>query len=135
MPERIALLMLTLQGWTGWSREQPAPESIVVKARRGQVMGLADFGVTGAELESFNRIFGCQIRLMTLLEDRAVFEYQRLVIKNPSGSINLSAPSTGNFQLSAGQHIALATPTMDGGLSLKVRLDQIEDATGAVPAS
>lgn len=125
MAERVAQLRLTLQGWTGWSREQPAPEYAVVEARRGQVLGLADFGMTGVDLECGNRIFGCQVRLMTLLEDRAFLEYRRLVLPNPDGRINLSAPATGTVLLRPGQRVEFATPTMDGGLHLTVVLDRI----------
>jgi hypothetical protein len=128
MAERIARLTLTLQGWTGWSREQPAPQTVAVEARRGQVLGPADFGLSGAELDTFNRIFGCRVRVMTLLEDRAVFEHQRLVVVNPNGTINLSAPATGSFLLKPGQRIDLATPTMDGGLHLSVALESVEEA-------
>lgn len=131
MAERSARLTLTLQGWTGWSREQPSPETITVEARRGQVLGASDFGMSGSDLEIFQKIFGCRIRLMTLHDDRAVFEHQRLVIRNPSGTINLTAPSTGTFLLRPGQRIELATPTMDGGICLSVALESIESQPGS----
>lgn len=134
MPERIARLTLTLQGWTGWSREQPAPQTVTVEARRGQVLGPAEFGFSGADADAVSSVFGCRIRLMTLLADRAVFEHQRLVVKNPNGTINLSAPATGQFQLRPGQHIELATPTMDGGLSLTVALSALEEPAGKADA-
>jgi len=131
MAERNARLTLRLQGWTGWSRTQPPAESVVVEARRGQVLGPAAFGIGGPDLEAFGSVFGCQIRLMTLLEDRAFFEYQRLVIKNADGSINLSAPAAGTFLLKPGQHVDLATPTMDGGLLLCVTLNSIDESDEA----
>lgn len=129
MAERIARLTLTLQGWTGWSREQPLPETVAVEARRGQVLGLADFGVSGPALADGSLMFGCQVRLMTLLADRAFFEYRRLVIENPNGTINLSAPAVGTVLLKVSQRVRLVTPTMDGGLHLTVALNSI----GEVP--
>ncbi|HUY95532.1 MAG TPA: hypothetical protein VMU71_09540 [Terracidiphilus sp.] len=134
MAERIARLTLALQGWTGWSRRQPAPQTETLEARCGQVLGPAEFGLGAPDAEAVSRVFGCQIRLMTLLGDRAIFEHQRLVVKNPDGTVNLSAPATGTFQLRPGQHIELATPTMDGGLNLTVALSAIEESASEAGA-
>jgi hypothetical protein len=48
------------------------------------------------------------------------------VIENPNGTVSLFGPYSGRFVLQPGQSIKLATPTLDGGTHLFLRLDAIE---------
>jgi hypothetical protein len=60
-----------------------------------------------------------------IVEDRVGFAYRNLVIENPNGTINLTAPQTGRFILRRGETMKLATATMDAGTSVKLTLDEI----------
>jgi hypothetical protein len=62
----------------------------------------------------------------TIFGHKVIFCYRRLVIANPSGTVNLTAPNAGRFVLMPGQSMKLATPTMDAGVSVTVTLDQID---------
>ncbi len=127
MPDRIARLSLICKGWTGWSREQPEADYATAAIRCGQRLTLGDFGIGEEAATALASVYNFQIRLMTLLADRAFFEFQHLVTVHPNGGISLMGPYTGIFILRPRQRIRLATPTMDGGLHLTIALDGIDE--------
>ncbi len=57
--------------------------------------------------------------------ERVSFLYRRLVLTNDDGTINLTAPNTGRFTLGFGASRRLDTPTMDAGITVTVKLDDI----------
>jgi hypothetical protein len=66
-----------------------------------------------------------EVLVERIVEDRVGFAYRNLVIKNPDGTVNLSAPQSGTFILRSGMSAMLATPTLDSGTSVTVTLDEI----------
>ncbi|HEY1756975.1 MAG TPA: hypothetical protein VGG72_16495 [Bryobacteraceae bacterium] len=66
-----------------------------------------------------------EVLVESIVVDRVGFSYRNLVIENPNGTINLSAPNSGRFILRPGGSMALATPIMDGGISVTVTLGEI----------
>lgn len=129
MSDFTACLSLNMQGMTGGEHKQPQPETVALEVRSGQVLGPADFGLSGQDLDAFDGVCGCRIRLMTLFDDWAIFEYRHLVIQTRKGCIDL--PTAGGFVLRPGQNIALATPTLEGGIRLSVALKSIQVPAGA----
>ena len=66
-----------------------------------------------------------EVLVERIVEDRVGFAYRNLVIANPGGGLNLSAPNSGQFILRPGNSLHLGTPVMDAGSSLTLTLDQI----------
>jgi hypothetical protein len=66
-----------------------------------------------------------EVLVERMVEDRVGFGYRNLVIANPGGGLNLSAPNSGRFILRPGDKLDLGTPVMDAGTSLTLTLDEI----------
>jgi len=66
-----------------------------------------------------------EVLVETIVEDRVAFTYRNLVIKNPDGTVNLTAPNSGRLILRPGNSMNLTTPTMDAETSVMVTLDDI----------
>jgi hypothetical protein len=66
-----------------------------------------------------------EVLVERIVEDRVGFAYRSLVIKNPDGRVNMSAPQSGRFILQPGNSKKLCTPTMDAGTNVTVTLDEI----------
>jgi hypothetical protein len=64
-----------------------------------------------------------------IVADIVVFAYRNLVVANPGGGINLTAPTRDRFILRWGETKSLATPTMDAGIGVEITLNEIRAAT------
>jgi hypothetical protein len=60
-----------------------------------------------------------------IVNDVVVLAHRNLVVDNPGGGINLTAPTSGKFILRWGETKNLSTPTMDGGTSVSVTVNEM----------
>jgi hypothetical protein len=123
--DRRALVTFQATSWSGWDREG---YSIVTSAQLKVTKGMALNPTTlGFRKEAYDEIPSLfyEVRVERIVVDRVLFEYRNVVVANPDGTINLSAPNTGKFILRSGETMKLSTPTMDAGTSIAVTLDEI----------
>jgi hypothetical protein len=123
--DRTAMVTLEATAWSGWDRETyPIVTSTRVRVTKGRALTPETLGKgkpdnTGSGPSSY------ELLVERIVEDRVGFAYRNLVIENPNGTINLTAPQTGRFILRRGETMKLATATMDAGTSVKLTLDEI----------
>ena len=115
MRER-ALITIVVQGWTGWTKEQPQAQSRQLEVARGFRLTPATVGIESSDYV---------ISVDSIGADQIMVSYSGMVMKNPSGTINLSAPRQGRCMIKVQHCMRLATPTMDGGTTVAVTLDKI----------
>jgi len=123
--DRTALVTFQATNWSGWVEDS---YSIVTSAKLRVAKGRALTPVTLGKNKSDYAEVEClyyEVLVERIVEDRVGFAYRNLVIENPDGTVNLSAPNSGRFILRVGESMKLATPTMDAGTSVKVTLDEI----------
>jgi hypothetical protein len=118
--------LITFQD-TVWSGEHDG-YSIVTSAQlwveKGRVLTPETLGKRRSDYIQVQYLF-YEVLVERIVEDRVGFTYRNLVIKNPNGTVNLSAPQLGRFILRPGMSTMLATPTLDVGTSVTVSLDEI----------
>jgi hypothetical protein len=123
--EHIVQVTFQATVWSGWN---PDGYSIVTSAKlwaeKGRALGPATLGHSAPEGEAGGGMF-YEVLVGSIVTDRVGFAYRGLVISNPDGTINLSAPSTGQFILRPGESKKLSTPTMDAGVSILVTVHEI----------
>lgn len=106
--------------WSGWD---PDGYSIVTYAKlfvaKGSRLNPATLGLHGEDGLFY------ELEIERIVDGRVLFQHRNLVIQNPDGTINLSAPRTGHFILRAGEAMLLSTATMDAGTSISVTVEEI----------
>jgi len=124
--ERRALVTLEATAWSGWD---PDGYSIVTSAKlrvaKGSVLSPETLGHARAGFVGVEFLF-YEVQVERVVVDQVQFLYKKLVIANPGGTINLTAPASGQFILKPRESMRLATPTMDGGTSVVVTLHEIQ---------
>lgn len=123
-------VQITFQA-TAWSGWDPDGYSIVTSAKlwaeKGRALTPATLGHSASDAEATGSMF-YEVLVEHIVADRVGFAYRRLVIDNPDGTINLSAPNSGQFVLRRGETKKLSTPTMDAGTNVLVTLNDIRQA-------
>jgi hypothetical protein len=123
--DRTALV--TLQD-TAWSGRDPDGYSIVTSAKlrvaKGRTLTPETLGKRKSDYADVAFLF-YEILIERIVEDRVLFAYKNLVLTNPDGTVNLTAPNSGRFILNPAESIQLSTPTMDAGTSVTVTLHEI----------
>jgi hypothetical protein len=123
--DRTALVTFKATSWSGWVREgYSIITSAQLKVAKGTVLSPVTLGFEKPDYEQASCLF-YEVEVERIVEDRVQFEYRNVVIKNPDGTINLTAAPAGRFILRRGESMNLATPTMDAGISVTVTLDEI----------
>ena len=107
MPSAVTL-EVTTQDWTGWSREQPEPDSESVTLGEGETFTVTMLGdevtVTVADVD----------------DDGIVLETSKeLAHRNPGGGSDLD-DLTDEFTLDRDGSVAFTTPSLDGGTTVTV---------------
>ena len=124
--DRTALVTFQATNWSGWDRDG---QSIVTSAQLSVSKGSALNPETLGKRRSYYAKVGClfyEALVERIVEDRVGFAYRNLLINNPHGTINLSAPNSGRFTLRRGEAMRLSTPTIDAGTGVTVTLDEIQ---------
>jgi hypothetical protein len=123
--DRMALVTLQATAWSGWDSENYSiVTSAQLKVVKGTVLSPVTLGFKKSDYDEVSCLF-YEIKVERIVEDRVQFEFRNVVIDNPDGTINLTAPTTGKFILRRGDTMKLSTPTMDAGTSVTVTLDEI----------
>jgi hypothetical protein len=122
--DRMAVVTLQATAWSGWVADG---YSIVTSAKlrvaKGRALTPETLGKSKSDYAEASCMF-YEVMVERIVEDRVAFAYRNLVIDNPSGTINLSAPNSGKFILRCGESKKLSTPTMDAGISVMVTLEE-----------
>jgi hypothetical protein len=126
-----AEMHITEQGWTGWSREQPSPQSRDVRVRTGAsillqaltVSRLADDGVMVTEEE------GTELRVDEVTSNGVKLRSigRPLIVPNDDGALNLFVPPVVSQAIRKGERLILATPAMDSGATWTIEVQAIND--------
>ena len=123
--DRKALITFQATFWSGWDRDG---YSIVTSAQlwvaKGRALTPETLGNRRSDYAEVPNLF-YEVLVETIVQDRVGFAYRNLVMKNPGGTVNLSAAQSGRFILGPGTSMMLATPTLDAGTSVTVTLDEI----------
>jgi len=123
--ERAALVTFKATAWSGWSSENYSiVTSAQLKVAKGTVLSPRTLGFKKTDHDETGS-FSYEFKVERIVDDRVQFEYRNVVVKNPDGTINLTAPTTGRFILRRGETMKLSTPTMDAGIGVTVTLDEI----------
>jgi hypothetical protein len=111
--------------WSGWD---PDGYSIVTSAKlwaeKGRALNPATLGHSISHADATGPM-SYEVLVEHIVADRVGFAYRRLVVDNADGTINLTAPNSGQFILRCGETQNLSTPTMDAGISVSVTLNDI----------
>ncbi len=102
-------LEVTVQDWTGWSREQPDPEVATHELAEGESFTVA---VVGAEelVVTLARVGDGEVELATS---------EPMSGEGEGGGVDLNDPRT-DFTLERGGAVVFSTPTLDGGTTVSV---------------
>jgi hypothetical protein len=123
--DRTALVTFQATNWSGWERESYSiVTSAQLKVTKGMALTPVTLGFKAADYEQIQCLF-YEVLVERIVEDRVLFGYRNVVIENPDGTMNLSAPQSGRFILRPGESMRLCTPTMDAGTSVMVTLNEI----------
>ena len=123
--DRTALVTFQATSWSGWDRDgYSIVTSAQLRVAKGKTLNPETLGKSKSDYAEVEFLF-YEVLVERIVEDRVGFAFRNLVITNPDGTINLSAPTTGRFILQPGNSMDLCTPTMDAGTSVKVTLDEI----------
>src|SRR4051812_6074630 len=117
MPRR-AHVTVVVQGWTGWTREQPPQQSREMMVERGQRLSPETVGIASE---------GYDISIDAIGPAHVMVTYRGMVMQNDGGTINLAAPKEGRCIIRTQHCMGLSTPTMDGGTSVSVTLNSVEE--------
>ena len=122
---RTALVTFQATSWSVWETENyPIVTSAQLTVAKGMVLSPITLGFSKSSYDKPGCLF-YEVRAERIVEDRVQFEYRNIVVENPDGTINLSAPTAGRFILRRGETMKLGTPTMDAGTGVTVSLDEI----------
>jgi hypothetical protein len=120
-----ALVTLLETHWSGW---QPGgytnSTSAQVWAEERAKLSPETLGHKKPDSPDFADSF-YEVVVDRIVADVVAFAYRNLVVDNPDGTINLSAPRSGTFILRWGQTKKLSTPTMDAGTSVAITVNEI----------
>jgi hypothetical protein len=123
--DRKALVTLRATAWSGWDQDgYSIVTSAQLRVKKGKYLNPETLGQKRSDYAEVECLF-YEVLVETIVEDRVAFAYRNLVIKNPDGTVNLTAPNSGRFTLRPGNSMSLATPTMDAGTSVMLTLDEI----------
>jgi len=123
--DRTALVTFQATAWSGWGEDgYSIVTSARLRVRKGRELTPETLGKRKSDYAEVESLF-YEVQVERIVEDRVGFTYRNLVIDNPDGTVNLSAPRTGRFILRRGETMKLSTPTMDAGTSVSVTLDEI----------
>jgi hypothetical protein len=123
--DRKATITFTNIEWSGWDPEGYAINTwATFRVAQGKVLHRVALGAAPDGPMEENSL-GYEVLVERIVADRVGFAYRGLVITNNDGTINLTAPNTGRFILQCGETRNLATPTMDAGTTVTIRLDNI----------
>ncbi len=104
-------LEVTVQDWTGWSREQPEPVTRSVELRAGESL---DVTMLGDEVTiTVEEVDGDEVELVTS-ED--------LAPRLPDGGAN-HVDLRSEFSVERGGSVAFTTPSLDAGTTVTVAAD------------
>jgi hypothetical protein len=120
MSDRSAVVTLQASHWSGWDANGYTIVTYAkLRVEKGKILCPQTLGSkeTGALFY--------EVTVERIVEDRVGFAFRNLVIDNPNGTINLTAPREGRFILTPGETKKLSTPTMDAGISVHVHLHEI----------
>jgi hypothetical protein len=122
--ERRALVTFQDTVWLGEHDGYSIVTSAQLWVEKGRALTGGTLGRGGSD-DAESRVPSYEVLIERIVADRVGFAYRNLVIKNPNGTINLSASQSGRFILWPGNKAMLAIPTMGPGTSVTVTLDQI----------
>jgi hypothetical protein len=123
--DRTALVTFQATVWSGWAEDgYSIVTSAQLRVAKGRVLNPETLGGSRSEYAEVECLF-YEVLVERIVEDRVGFAYRNLVIENPDGTVNLSAPQSGRFILRPGHSMKLCTPTLDAGIGVTVTLDQI----------
>ena len=123
--DRTALVTFQSTSWSGWDRDgYSIVTSAQLRVAKGRPLNPETLGFRRSDYAEIENLF-YEVLVERIVAGRVGFSYRNLVIKNPSGTVNLSAPRSGSFILRPGERVELCTPTMDAGTSITVTLDEI----------
>lgn len=101
-------LEVTVQGWTGWQREQPAPTALSVTLGESETFTV---DVTGGKVT---------VTVVDIDDDEIHLETSRkLAPESEGGGIDLNE-TTDEFSLERGGQVEFSTPTTDAGTKVTV---------------
>lgn len=121
---RRARVKFQTQVWMGEHDGYSIMTSAELWVDKGRTLSPETLGESRSAYAQVQGLF-YEVLVERIVEDRVGFAYRNLVIKNPNGTVNLSAPQSGTFILRSGMSAMLATPTLDAGTSVTVTLDEI----------
>jgi hypothetical protein len=123
--DRTALVTFQATSWSGWDSDgYSIVTSAQLRVTKGRALNPETLGKSRSDYAELECLF-YEVLVERIVEDRVGFAYRNLVIDNPDGTINLSAPNSGKFILRRGETMKLSTPTMDAGTGVTVTLDEI----------
>lgn len=122
---RTALVTLQETSWSGWGGDgYSIMTSATLRLKKGSALTPETLGKRKSDYAAVEFLF-YEVLVERIVEDRVGFAYRDLVIENPDGTVNLTAPRTGKFILRRGESMKLDTPTMDMGTGVSVTLNDI----------
>ena len=124
---RKAIITLEQKNWSGWDGGSVKTWSRRLQALRGQALRPECLGLGDDRRDPM----GYEVLVEVIAETYVRCFYQRLVIDNPDGTIDLTAVPHGRFVLHPGEHVKLSTPTMDAGTGVIITLDKIREIADA----
>jgi hypothetical protein len=120
-----ALITLTESHWSGWNGGSVTdPESAQVWAGEKTILSPETLGHSQPDYAGSGSLF-YEFVVERIIADVVVFAFRNLVVENKGGGINLSGPTSDKFILRWGETKRLATPTMDGGTSVAVTVNEM----------
>jgi hypothetical protein len=122
--ERRALVTFQDRAWIGEHDGYAVVTSAQLWVDKGKALTPETLGGRKADYAEIPVLF-YEITVDSIVEDRVGLSYRNLVIKNPGGGLNLSAPRQGKFIRRPGESVQLGTPVLDAGASLTLTLDEI----------
>jgi hypothetical protein len=122
--ERKARVTLQTKVWMGEHDGYSIVTSAQLWVDKGRALTPETLGKNKSDYAQVQDLF-YEVLVERIVEDRVGFAYRNLVIENPNGTVNLSAPQSGRFILRPGMSTMLATPALDAGTSVTVTLDEI----------
>jgi hypothetical protein len=121
---RRARVTFQTKVWMGEHDGYSVVTSAEVWGDKGRALTPETLGGRKSDYAEFPCLF-FEVVVESIVIDRVGFSYRNLVTENPDGTFNLSAPDSGRFILRPGSSKTLATPTLDGGPTVTVTLNEI----------
>lgn len=111
VPERVPTLVVTEQWWSGWTEDQPDPNTAEYAIRNGDELVLGEASMSAT-------------LIVDAVTDRTVtIRVADVAIDQPPGSYDLSGCGEHVLEVTVGDRVEFSTCTLDGGTSWTVSYD------------